>query len=191
MRALRIHWEKPDTAYRYKVESSADGERWVTAVDQSQNKTAGRITPHEVDLKEARFLRVTFLGTNRGYWGSLWEFEAYADKLPELPQLAAAPADAPASAPAATVADVRAPDGFDVKLFGSPPTVNYPVCLAAAPTGEVFVGVDEQGSLGKQKAGTMAGAFLPCRALSVALQSFRQTIQLQSPSARRVLSCRS
>src|SRR5262249_6841408 len=34
---------------------------------------------------------------------------------------------------------VQAPDGFDVSLFAAPPKVAYPVALAAAPTGELFV----------------------------------------------------
>ena len=34
-------------------------------------------------------------------------------------------------------------------LFAAPPDVSYPTCVAAAPTGEVFVGIDEDGSLGK------------------------------------------
>ena len=42
------------------------------------------------------------------------------------------------------------PEGFDITLFGAPPTVNYPVCISAAPTGELFIGVDKQGSLGKK-----------------------------------------
>ena len=46
--------------------------------------------------------------------------------------------------------DIQMPPGFQATLFGSPPEVNYPVCLTAAATGEVFVGVDEQGSLGKE-----------------------------------------
>ena len=37
--------------------------------------------------------------------------------------------------------------------------MNYPVCIAAAVTGEVFVGVDEQGSLGKKPGG---GRVLRC-----------------------------
>jgi putative heme-binding domain-containing protein len=147
VRALRIHWEKPNTAYRYKVDASTDGVKWATIVDQSKNKKVGRITPHEVDAKDARFLRVTFLGTNKGsYWGSLWEFEASADTLPELP----AGIDKPPGAAPAGVSDVQAPAGFNVTMFGTPPEVNYPVCLTAAATGEVFVGIDLQGSLGKK-----------------------------------------
>jgi putative membrane-bound dehydrogenase-like protein len=54
---------------------------------------------------------------------------------------------------------VRAPEGFDVTLFGAPPRVNYPVAVAATPTGEVFVAVDEQGSIGRTPGG---GKVLRC-----------------------------
>jgi len=147
VQSLRIHWEKNNAAYRYRVEASTDGASWKTIVDQSKNKKKAQITPHEVDAPDARFLRVTFLGAQPNYWGSIWEFEAYADKqLPELPKSTTASA----SGTNASIADVTAPPGFNVTLFGSPPQVNYPVCITAAATGEVFVGVDEQGSLGKE-----------------------------------------
>ena len=54
---------------------------------------------------------------------------------------------------------VKAPDGFDVSLFAVPPKVSYPVALAAAPTGELFVAVDEQGSIGRTPGG---GKVLRC-----------------------------
>ncbi|HTU88671.1 MAG TPA: CotH kinase family protein [Gemmataceae bacterium] len=54
---------------------------------------------------------------------------------------------------------VKAPDGFDATLFAAPPKVGYPVALAAAPTGEVFVAVDEQGSIGRTPGG---GKILRC-----------------------------
>jgi putative membrane-bound dehydrogenase-like protein len=54
---------------------------------------------------------------------------------------------------------VQAPPDFDVSLFAAPPRVNYPVALAAAPTGELFVAVDEQGSIGRKAGG---GKVLRC-----------------------------
>jgi putative membrane-bound dehydrogenase-like protein len=54
---------------------------------------------------------------------------------------------------------VKAPDGFDLTLFAAPPRVAYPVALAAAPTGELFVAVDEQGSIGRTPGG---GKILRC-----------------------------
>jgi putative membrane-bound dehydrogenase-like protein len=59
-----------------------------------------------------------------------------------------------------TVADlVRAPAEFYVTLFAAPPKVGYPVAVAAGPTGEVYVAVDEQGSLGRTPGG---GKVLRC-----------------------------
>ncbi len=54
---------------------------------------------------------------------------------------------------------MTAPEGFDVTLFAAPPDVGYPVAIAAAPTGEVFIAVDEQGSLGRTPGG---GKLLRC-----------------------------
>lgn len=141
VRSLRIHWEMNNT-YQYKVEASADGEQWSPLVDQSKNKKKQQVWGHEVDSPQTRYLRVTFLGSKTGSWGSFWEFEAYAGELPELPKTV--------ETSSASISDVKAPDGFNVTLFGTPPDVNYPVCLTAASTGEVFVGIDEQGSLGKE-----------------------------------------
>jgi putative heme-binding domain-containing protein len=38
---------------------------------------------------------------------------------------------------------------FDVTLFAAPPDVMYPTAVAAAPTGDLYVAIDEDGSLGK------------------------------------------
>src|SRR5206468_10502992 len=49
--------------------------------------------------------------------------------------------------PATLLKEVKYPKGYEATIFASPPEVNYPTCLACAPTGEVFVGVDQNGSL--------------------------------------------
>jgi putative membrane-bound dehydrogenase-like protein len=54
---------------------------------------------------------------------------------------------------------VKAPEAFDLSLFAAPPKVGYPVALAAAPTGELFVAVDEQESIGRTPGG---GKVLRC-----------------------------
>jgi putative membrane-bound dehydrogenase-like protein len=147
VRAVRIHWEKANVAYRYKVAASSNGNDWATIVDQSTNNKIGRITAHSVDAKNTKFLRVSYISTDKNScWGSIFEFEASPSELPELP----ADLDRSPGAPVAGASDVQGPDGFNISMFGTPPEVNYPVCLAAAPTGEVFVGVDLQGSLGKK-----------------------------------------
>src|SRR6185436_3712481 len=45
------------------------------------------------------------------------------------------------------LAGIKAPPGFAVTVFAAPPDVGYPTCLAAAPDGTLFVGVDENGSI--------------------------------------------
>ena len=45
---------------------------------------------------------------------------------------------------------LKAPEGFDLTVFAAPPEVNYPTVVAAMPTGELFVGIDEMGSLGRK-----------------------------------------
>lgn len=44
---------------------------------------------------------------------------------------------------------LRWPDGLTVTTFAGPELTPSPACIATAPTGEVFVGVDMMGSLGK------------------------------------------
>jgi putative membrane-bound dehydrogenase-like protein len=48
---------------------------------------------------------------------------------------------------------VKAPSGFNVRLFAAPPQAGYPVTLSVAPDGAVYVAVDEQGSLGRTPGG--------------------------------------
>ena len=150
---IRIHWEKQDAAYQYKIESSIDQKDWSTIVDNSTNSKKQRVVPHTVNAFETRYLKITCLGLNSANWSSIWEFEAYADKMPELPKEISNNIqnnNLPANSET-TLADIKAPDDFEVSIFGKPPEVNYPVCIATASRGELFVGVDEQGSLGKEK----------------------------------------
>ena len=45
--------------------------------------------------------------------------------------------------------DVKVADGFEATLFSAPPQSNYPVFIAAAPDGTLFVSSDGNGSLGR------------------------------------------
>jgi putative membrane-bound dehydrogenase-like protein len=67
-----------------------------------------------------------------------------------------------AEAPISTIEfeeTVHVPAGFQATLFAKSPEVNYPVSLAAEPTGAIYVASDEQGSLGTDKEG---GKILRC-----------------------------
>lgn len=45
--------------------------------------------------------------------------------------------------------DVTVADGFEVSLFARPETANYPVYVAASPSGDLYVSSDGNGSLGR------------------------------------------
>ena len=73
-------------------------------------------------------------------------------------QQAARPADVPNVPPrgpltvdAAAITEIlggiKAPPGFEVKVFAAPPIVNYPACITASLAGELFVCVDRNSSL--------------------------------------------
>ena len=48
---------------------------------------------------------------------------------------------------------VQVSEDFNATLFARSPEVNYPVAIAAEPTGAIYVASDEQGSLGTDKDG--------------------------------------
>jgi putative heme-binding domain-containing protein len=52
--------------------------------------------------------------------------------------------------PAKILESVKAPSNFDVTVYAAPPDVSYVTCLTAAPIKDVFIGIDETGSLGHQ-----------------------------------------
>jgi putative membrane-bound dehydrogenase-like protein len=52
-----------------------------------------------------------------------------------------------AAGPEALLREVKVPDGFAATVFAAPPQVAYPVFVAAAPDGTVYVSCDRNGSL--------------------------------------------
>lgn len=143
--SVRIHWEQ-EAAYSYRVEGTNGGKEWKTLVEQKENKKVERIVTHNLDTIELTAIKVTFLGSSTGGWGSLWEIEAYEGTPPALPE-----GIVNSNSASAKLGDVKVAEGFNVQLFAEPPLVNYPVCLTTGANGELFVGIDEQGSLGREK----------------------------------------
>ncbi len=142
---LRLDWENPGAAYRCKVEGSEDGKSWTTLADASKNDKTG---PKQVDFAEksrpSRFVRVTYLGCNTGSWASLREVKVLGEKTEVVN------ADDPRKeADAPIFADVKLPEGYEATVFARPPAVNYPVAVAAATNGDIYVSVDKNGSLGR------------------------------------------
>jgi putative membrane-bound dehydrogenase-like protein len=113
----------------------------------------GGAAPHPPDLltfaeKRTASVAAQLAGTSKGYVPAGFAFGPGGNSGPSQP------------IDEKTFRDtVKAPAGIDVSLFAAPPKVGYPVALAAAPTGELFVAVDEQGSIGRTPGG---GKVLRC-----------------------------
>jgi putative membrane-bound dehydrogenase-like protein len=71
------------------------------------------------------------------------------DRQPTPAELASLPAVVPDKA-ARLIREVKAPFEFDVTIFATPPAVNYPVFVAAAPDGTLYVSSDGNGSLDRK-----------------------------------------
>lgn len=95
---IEIDWEKP-AVYPHKVEVSADGTAWQTAVDKTDSTHAAGWERHDV-AKEAQFVRIT-VGriAAAGQWASIKELRAIdAQGAPVRPGL---PGEAVAKNPSA------------------------------------------------------------------------------------------
>ncbi|UUO06989.1 discoidin domain-containing protein [Blastopirellula sp. J2-11] len=140
----KIDWESDQTIYRYTVDVSSDQNVWKTVVDRSQND-GDRNHQFDFAADDVRYVRVQYLGSNTGGWGSVRELSVFGDQWTTIDPVADAD-----SADAELLAKVKVPEEFDVTLFAAPPAVTYPVYVAAAPDGVVYVSVDKNGSLDRK-----------------------------------------
>ncbi|MGP0065364.1 MAG: discoidin domain-containing protein [Isosphaeraceae bacterium] len=145
----RILWEQDGVAYRYKVEGSEDGKSWTMLADQTKGDARDQDRTHEFLARAVRYVRVTATGLPNGAWASIFEVQVFGTNKVPAPAGTTKASARPLrrAGKDGLLGEIRAPAGFAVTMFAQPPDVSYPTCLAAAPTGEVFVGVDENGSL--------------------------------------------
>lgn len=141
---VKLSWESAGGKYYHKVMGSADGKEWKTLVDASKTDGAGTYE-HDFNADGIRYVRVEYLGKQGGGWGSIWEFEVYSTQTEKID-----PKQAQNEADEKVLKDVKVADGFDRTLFAQPPLVNYPVFVAAAPDGTVYVSSDANGSLDRE-----------------------------------------
>ncbi len=149
---IRILWEQDGVAYQYKVEGSDDGKSWTMLSDQTRSDARDQDRTHEFLARGIRYVRVTVTGLKGGAWASIFEVQVHGTNKVPAPAGTTTAVPAPArqlerAGKDGLLGEIKAPAGFEVTLFAKPPDVRYPTCLAAAPTGELFVGVDENGSL--------------------------------------------
>ncbi len=138
----KIAWEH-EAVYWYKIETSADGSAWTQAIDATHGDSTDAIRTHKFDAKGVRFLKVTINGTGPGSWASINELYVLGTKMVEGHAQVPPKSDADAR----LLREVKVPREFETTIFAAPPDISYPTCLAAAPNGELFVGIDENGSL--------------------------------------------
>lgn len=142
VKGCRLDWEGRDAVYRYRVEGSEDGKEWRLLADGAQNQQAGPSEP-KFDAR-IRHLKVTYLGCDKQLWGSLWEVQVFGDKT-----TVEVPLDVRLEKEKLLLPEVKVPAGFSATIFAAPPAVTYPVFVAAAPEGTVYVSSDGNGSLGR------------------------------------------
>lgn len=139
-----IKWEMPDVAYRYLIEGSLDGKEWKTLVDRRETKLV--IDEEKFEPQEVRYVKLTGTGSRDGAWISVFEFSIHGDE-----SVVVDPQAFDQSREREILADVKPPAGFDMTLFAAPPSVVYPVFVAAAEDGTVYVSVDKNGSIDRAK----------------------------------------
>ncbi len=160
----RIFWEKENTAYPFTIEGSVDGKEWSTLVDESRSETTEQIRDLAFQAccgnsavggaYGIRYVKLTVLGASAGGWASLYDFEVHGKKRVAPGTQGTTYVDTKGgksskNGPDKSLVLPPPPAGYEATLFAAPPEVGYPTCLAATPGGALFVGVDEDGSLGK------------------------------------------
>lgn len=171
---IETTWENTGV-YQFKIEASVDGKAWTTLVDGSANEKNAPYTSDFPKVEGIRFVKVHALGKKSGGWASIREvrlkgpgIKVIAPKLSTTQEEAAKHAYSKANDPlkdggntvpkivkltseqeAAILKDVKVADGFDVTLFANSAAANYPVFVAAAPDGTLYVSSDGNGSLGR------------------------------------------
>ncbi len=171
---VSIQWESGNNAYGYQLEASMDGKTWKTVHDATDNLQLGQ-TEVKFEETQLRFLKLTGTRTSAGGWISLWEIglkgkgitQLYP-KLDVVDQKKVQETQKKTNDPLAKggntrpvikklskaeeeqiLKDASVPDGFDMTLFASSATANYPVYVAASPDGDLYVSSDGNGSLGR------------------------------------------
>lgn len=144
LRGAQIDWESEGGVYQYTIDGSADGKSWKTIVDQSDKKD----NKHDFEFVSGgfRYIRVNALGSQHGGWASIRELRLLGKDMVEVLPAAAAKEDDQKK-----LSEVKVPEEFETTVFAAPPAVNYPVFVASSPEGDVYVSVDKNGSLDREK----------------------------------------
>ena len=136
----QISWEKDNGPYQYRIEGSADGQIWRALVVENKDKGRPKWTRTSLTPAMSVFIRITVTHAPPYAWASFWEVQVWGKTMVEAEPGEVDP----------RMAGDKVPPGFEKTYFAGPPDISYPTCISAAPTGEVFVGVDQNGSIDQQ-----------------------------------------
>lgn len=165
---LETVWENSGV-YQFRIESSRDGQTWKPLVDGSTNTEKAPYRHAFAPIDGIRFLKIHALGKTSGGWASVREVRLKGPGITAL--RASEKSDLSDSSDksdysksgnvtprivrltpeqeATLLKDVKVQDGFEVSLFANSAAANYPVFVAAAPDGTLYVSSDGNGSLGR------------------------------------------
>ena len=167
--AAQVDWEQREQWTSYTIDTSRDGKTWTTSFDASENKQSGVRKDH-FKAENVRFVRVVFLGQQKGMWPSFWELTLYdaqgkKRELHERAQKASIsvspdpfkkagnykphPHRLSAEEEQELLTDVTVPKGFTKSIFAPWQMANYPTYVAAAANGDLYVSSDGNASGGR------------------------------------------
>lgn len=152
---IEIIWESKNNSYQHQIE--IDGKRVV------EDSTA---SSHAFEAKQAKKILITCLGTNHGGWASIREVKLKGPGIAAVRPTDRSDQTDPTDfskggnvpptitkltpeQEATILKDVKVAEGFEVSLFANSAAANYPVFVAAAPDGTLYVSSDGNGSLGR------------------------------------------
>jgi len=174
--AIKIVWEGNASAYQYKVEVENElGKARDIVVDSAKDKASAE-GEHAFKAQKVKSVIITCTGNSQNGWASIREVSLKGAGIKALAAKGAAAAVKPAAAAAAKASDeykdggnsvpiitkltpeqeaeimkdVKVPEGFEATVFASSSGANYPVYVAAAPNGDLYVSSDGNGSLGRK-----------------------------------------
>jgi putative membrane-bound dehydrogenase-like protein len=145
IQGVGIDWESDQARYRYTVETSLDGEKYQTIARSAEEGSSGKEAEYSIDPAMVRYVRIACLGASPGSWASIRELKVYGGATKEVSF-----EDAKVLKERELLGECKLPEGFEATLFAYPPAVNYPVFVAAAPDGTLFVSSDKNGSLDRE-----------------------------------------
>lgn len=141
----KILWESDGATYVYKILGSDNADSWQTLFDSSPTGVRGGDADHAFEADNVRFIKIEITAASPGSWASIREVQVHGTETQIIePEILNQNQDRE------LLGDVKIPEGFDATVFAAPPAVNYPVYVAAATDGTVFVSSDKNGSLDRE-----------------------------------------